>query len=308
MKRKLHIFEFPSNLGLKQLADREPGVARLTARLREVGLHEALHPAAVTTLPGLPYTMDLDPATGIRNAPAIRSYALQQAAVLADPLQAGTFCFIIGGDCSILIGSALALRRLANCALFFLDGHTDFVTPEASATGGAAGMDLALVTGHGPALLSSINGLGPYFQENLTWCVGNRYFDAEYLAPMEKSGMTYLDLPGLREMGITVCASAFIDFVTEKQAQRFFIHLDADVLDNLLMPAVDSPQEGGLRYDELEELLVTLIADPRCAGIEVTILDPDLDPEKKYSKAFAEVLVHIMHSAGLVSDQQTVKF
>jgi hypothetical protein len=45
--------------------------------------------------------------------------------------------------------------------LFFIDGNADFFQPEAEPNGEGASMDLAFVTGHGPSLLSDIEGLGP---------------------------------------------------------------------------------------------------------------------------------------------------
>ncbi|RSS72831.1 arginase family protein, partial [Streptomyces sp. WAC05292] len=59
----------------------------------------------------------------------------------------------------------------------------------------------------------------------------------------------------------------------------FWVHLDADVLDPSVMPAVDSPDPGGLFPGELADLLRVLIGSPRCVGLNVTIYDPDLDPD-----------------------------
>jgi arginase family enzyme len=58
----------------------------------------------------------------------------------------------------------------------------------------------------------------------------------------------------------------------------FWVHMDADVLDPSVMPAVDSPDPNGLAIDEVYRLLRTLVASPRCAGFQLTIDDPDLDP------------------------------
>lgn len=57
------------------------------------------------------------------------------------------------------------------------------------------------------------------------------------------------------------------------------MHLDANVLDPSVMPAVDSPDPDGLLPDELVALLRPLLASPHCVGLNITIYDPDLDPE-----------------------------
>lgn len=66
----------------------------------------------------------------------------------------------------------------------------------------------------------------------------------------------------------------------------FWVHIDVDVLNDEIMPAVDSRTEDGLTYDELEELLLPLLQSPKATGIEITILDPELDPGATYTREF----------------------
>jgi arginase len=63
------------------------------------------------------------------------------------------FALVLGGDCSILLGALLGVRRKGRAGLLFLDGHTDFWPPGASPIGGVAGMDLWFATGRRPDLL-----------------------------------------------------------------------------------------------------------------------------------------------------------
>ena len=59
---------------------------------------------------------------------------------------------------------------------------------------------------------------------------------------------------------------------------HFWVHVDADVLDDTVMPAVDYRQRGGLFADELATILAAAMATGRVAGVEVTIYNPALDP------------------------------
>jgi arginase len=70
--------------------------------------------------------------------------------------------------------------------------------------------------------------------------------------------------------------------------------VDADVLDDALMPAVDSRVPGGLSYEALVELLRPLLASPRALGVELTIYDPDRDPEGSVGRAFTAALVEAL--------------
>src|SRR5262249_61867844 len=70
----------------------------------------------------------------------------------------------------------------------------------------------------------------------------------------------------------------------------FWIHVDPDVLDGSLMPAVDSPNASGLRYEELAAALGVFLSSPRAVGLEITIYDPDLDPRRAYARELADPL------------------
>jgi arginase len=63
------------------------------------------------------------------------------------------------------------------------------------------------------------------------------------------------------------------------------------VLDDEIMPAVDSRQPDGLSYAELVELLKSLLRSELAVGMEVTIFDPDLDSTGEIAKRFADALV-----------------
>lgn len=52
------------------------------------------------------------------------------------------------------------------------------------------------------------------------------------------------------------------------------------------MTAVDSRQTDGLSYAEFNRILQLLLADTKVAGLQITILDPDLDATEQYTKDF----------------------
>ena len=296
--KPVSILEFPTNLGLRAPSPgREPGVRRLPSWLKAHGFYEQVGPAQLYTLTPPPYAMDLDEASGVRNADAIAHYAREQAGLVRNVLDAGYFPLAIGGDCSILIGNALGLRKSGRYGLFFLDGHTDFAWPSMSRSKAAAGMDLAIVTGYAHPKLADIDDMKPYIQEGRVWCVGNREYDEVYEKAIRESRIHYTDLPSLRQTGVGHCVASFLWMVQEKDLDGFWVHIDLDVLDDALMPAVDSRTEGGLTYEELDEALRALLADPKAAGLEITVLDPDLDPDGRYTEAFVREFTRSFRSA-----------
>jgi arginase len=276
--RIVDIIEAPSNLGLRESEPGiEPGVKKLPEWLKKWGFYDIIRPRRIHLVHPPEYSMELDVASGVRNADKIAYYSQQVEEVITPLIIQKVFPLVIGGDCSILIGPMLGLKSIGAYGLFFLDGHTDYAWPPMSQTGGAAGMDLAIVTGHGHEKLTNIKGLRPYLAEKHAWSVGNRDFDAVYLEAIHSSGIHYFGLPALRRMGLEACVNLFLAMVDEQNLSGFWIHLDVDVLQDELMPAVDSRESDGLTYEELITLLDFLLASDKVVGLDITILDPALD-------------------------------
>jgi len=299
MKRnKINIFEFPSNLGLKKKEfEVEPGVKLLPNWLRINQFHNLIAPDQSFTLVPPDYAMDLDEESGVRNADKIIEYAKDQAELLSKFINRDSFAIIIGGDCSILIGNALALKQKGDYGLFFLDGHTDYVSPEVSHSRAAAGMELAIITGYGHDKLTNTSNLRPYIQEKSVWCVGNREYDPKVVNEILDSEINYFDLNTLRKTGPKYCTSQFLKMVNENHLDGFLIHLDVDVLNDDIMPAVDSREKDGLYYSELNILLSELLCSDKAIGIEITILDPTLDEEGVYTKEFVSNFIKVIEKA-----------
>lgn len=292
---KINILEFPSNLGLKKTDfETEPTVNKLPIWLKKHGFHEQINPERILSLEPPKYSMDLDKESGVRNAGKIIEYAIEQSKMVSEQLEEDAFKIIIGGDCSILTGSSIALKQKGNFGLFFLDGHTDFVLPEFSKTGGAAGMDLAIVTGHGHDKLTNILDQKPYFEEKNVFCVGNREYDKNYIRPILESDISYFDLKKLRANGVENTAEQFLKLVQEQDLDGFFIYLDVDVLNDNVMPADDSREIDGLSYKEFSGLLKPLFLSEKAVGIEITILDPNLDRDGKYTIEFVKNFIEIL--------------
>ncbi|NML70134.1 arginase family protein [Chryseobacterium sp. RP-3-3] len=296
MKRNIDIFEFPLNLGLrKKDHENEPGVKRLPDWFRKFDFHKEINPNHIFRLEAPDYLMEPDQESGVLNAETIIDYAQKQVDFISKNHQKNTFSIMLGGDCSILIGTALALKKLGNFGLFYLDGHTDFIPAHLSETSAAAGMDLAIITGTGHEKLTNIQGFRPYFLEENVYCAGNAETDDdEYVQQITNSDIHYFDLYELRKNGFGKTAEDFLKMVNSKALAGFFIHLDVDVLNDELMPAVDSRMEDGIDYDNLREILKPLVHSPLCFGIEITVLDPDHDKDGIYTQPFVKNLIQII--------------
>jgi arginase len=228
------------------------------------------------------------------NPSGLRDYALALADALGPVLTRGEFPIVLGGDCSILLGNALALRRRGRYGLLFLDGHADFYQPEAEPSGEAASMDLALATGRGPEVVVNVEGRRPLVRDEDTVLFAFR--DAE-LAAAEGSRplaptLFALDLATVRELGIDRAArDAIAHLERDGGPTGFWIHLDVDVLDDAIMPAVDYRLPDGLNWAELITVLRAGIASELAVGLEITIFNPSLDADHRCARALVDALV-----------------
>ena len=67
-------------------------------------------------------------------------------------------------------------------------------------------------------------------------------------------------------------------------------HLDADLLDDAVMPAVDYRMPGGLSFEELSTVLSEAAGSDGLRGIDVTIFNPALDSDGTIAARFVEAL------------------
>ncbi len=275
-ERRYAIIEAPSILGL-----RPTGVETLPRTLLENGLAERLNALHAGRVEPPRYSADRDASTRTLNARAIADWSPRLADVVGQVLDRGEFPLVLGGDCSILLGSALALRRRGRYGLLFVDGHADFYQPEVNPNGEAASMELAFATGYGPALLTDIEHRKPLVRPEDTVAIGFRDTEeqARYGSQPLPPDLLSLDLPAVRRMGIEPAAALAVGRLTRPGLDGFFIHLDADVLDDRIMPAVDYRLADGFSWDEVTSLLRHALATGRAAGMEVTIYNPALDED-----------------------------
>ncbi|WP_433364428.1 arginase family protein [Actinoplanes sp. CA-142083] len=278
--RTVVLLDAPSNLGLRPPSPGTvPGCYKLAGALRDQRLLDRL--GAVDGGVVVPPRYDREgwqPGDGVFNAAAIAGYSRRLGDRLDKHLSAGEFPVVLGGDCSIVLAAGLALRRRGRYGLAFVDGHSDFRHPgNSTGVGAAAGEDLALSTGRGQSDLTDIDGLGPYFRDDDVHVLGIRDADTarDELAGL---GIRHAAVSDIRSAGAGDVARAARRHLESAGADGFWVHLDADVLDPSIMPAVDSPDPDGLTIDEVRALLTVLLASPGCVGFQLAVYDPDLDP------------------------------
>lgn len=296
MNRSVVLIDAPTNLGLRPPAPGAvPGCAKLAGALRDQRLAARLDAREGGVLTPPRYDRgDWREGDGDFHAPAIAAYTRRLADRLQPLVAAGDFPVVLGGDCTILLGAVLALRRLGRYGLAYLDGSADLRHPgNSDQVGAAAGESLAQVTGRGQADLTDLEGLRPYVGDADVCALGMRDYDDD-LAELTALGIHHATTGALRAQGPDAVARAALDRLERPELDGFWLHLDADVLDPTVMPAVDSPDPGGLTLAELTTVAGALARSPSCVGLHLTIYDPDLDPEGSGAALLADLLVGLL--------------
>lgn len=288
----------PSNLGLRPPEPGSvPGAAKAPEALRDAGLFARFTERGATdsgvVLAGRYVDDDgTRPAGLVRNQSAVIDHSRRLATRIGKALDDGDAPLVIGGDCAILLGAGLATARRGGVGLVHVDGHTDFRHPgNSDECGAVAGEALAAAVGrHWPAL-ADIDGLAPYFAADRTAHIGHRADDEDL---EEVRGMLGRVTPAadVLSLGATAVGAASAAVA----GTSYWLQVDVDVLDAAIMPAVDSPDPGGIGAAELTALLAELA--PHAVGASITVFDPDLDPDGRHARLLVDILSEGLSALG----------
>jgi arginase len=286
--KQFAIIEAPSILGL-----RPTGVEKLPEALLRAGLQEGLAARLAGRVEPPPYDPQRDPETKMLNPRSIPRYAVALADATGDVLDRGEIPVVLGGDCSIVLGPMLALRRRGRFGLLFVDGHTDYYQPEANVNGEAASSDLALVTGCGPSQMTEIEGFRPLVRAEDVVAFGRRDNEeaAHYGSAEPPAELAVLDLAYIRQSSAERAIAQALASLARTELSGFWVHVDADVLDDDVLPAVDYRLPGGLSWMELQLILSSAAASGRMVGLDLTVFNPALDQQDRGARGLAQTIV-----------------
>jgi arginase len=265
-------------------------VAGISAALADLG-HDVVDignvaPDAADAHPDLPDHM---------HAPAEMigwTSALARAAEEALPRGLPIF---LGGDHGLALGSVLGAANHAAKAgrplfVLWLDAHTDYHTPQSTASGNLHGTPLGYVTGrdgfHGFPKVAH-----PIPHANIC-LLGLRSVDPGEREAMQATDVRYHDMRSIDETGI---AAPLTHFLADVDAANGMLHvsLDVDFLDPSIAPAVGTTVPGGATMRE-GHLAMEIICDSGLmTSLDLVELNPFLDERGRT----AQVMVDLAASA-----------
>jgi arginase len=281
--RQIEIIGVPFNS-----AGTTDGVARAPVALRRAGLSAALRRTGADVVDS--GDLELGPTSPTRDprsrviAPAALARMIREVrSTVRRSMRGGRFPLVIGGDCPVLLG---CMNRPGEDSLgvLFVDGHEDAWPPELSPTGEAADMEL------GFALGLTVSGLPRELVAELPR-IGAA--DVVVLGARDDRELARAGVPSIAAIAQVLRPEAIAADPARVGVEaagrlatrgRWWFHVDLDVLSTESLSAVDYPQAGGLDWSALTRLSREALRTPGVMGWDVTIFNPDLDPEGTHAK------------------------
>lgn len=244
---------------------------------------------------------DRDPATGLVGLDGVLATTDELRRAVAARCAAGERPFLLGGCCTLLAGGLAGARdALGTIGLVYVDGHLDFYDGQTSPTGEAADMPVAVVLGDGPRPWVERVAPVPVTPPAAIAILGYRDPDElddlrTLLAGNRRAGVLAVDADTIRRDGPGATSVRALEHVG-RVADRIWLHVDLDVLDERVFPATDYLIPNGLTWDELVALLQPVASAPNLVGWSLSCYNPEKDPDGADGRAIVDAIERLFGS------------
>lgn len=203
----------------------------------------------------------------------------------------------MGGDHALSMGSVAAMMARSAARgrplfVLWLDAHTDFHTPQSTASGNLHGTPVAYVAGKPgfggfPALPAD-----PLPLERLGM-IGLRSVDPAERAELERTEAALHDMREIDETGIAAPLRAFLARVAETGGD-LHVSLDVDFLDPSIAPAVGTTVPGGATFREAHLAMEMLGDSGAVTSLDLVELNPALDERGRTAALMVDLTASLM--------------
>ena len=259
-----------------------PGQERAPAALREAGLLRGLEEAGCEVRDhGDRELWRWRPDRENRHAQnlgKVVEIVRDTAARVAEAAGAGEITLVLGGDCTVGIGTVAGhVARGDRIGLVYFDTHADLNVPASVRPGTLDWMGMAHMLGEEGAAAELVAAvperplLRPEHVVLFAW-------GPEQAQPRESEAIERLGLeviPVDRVAADPPGAAAEARALLEDRVDRLLVHFDVDVVDFTDTPLSENTgRNEGLPYREAMRALEALVESPRLAGLTITELNP----------------------------------
>lgn len=257
-----------------------PGQEKAPQALRAAGLIEKMRALALVVedrgdAPGFRWQADKTRPNAMNVEAALR-VARATAIHVAAAMARGSKAVVLGGDCSIEIGTVAGARAgTDSVGLVYIDLDADLNTPETTADGALDWMGVAHMLGL-PGAVPELVKIGPHAplltpDQVLFFGTGNVTEPERAVIDQHRIA----EIP-LGEVAADPVAAAHKAAAWARKFERLLIHLDVDVLDYLAMPLAENTRRNiGLKFDQMMAALTALLGAPNFAALTICEVNPD---------------------------------
>jgi arginase len=206
---------------------------------------------------------------------------------VAEAVSAGEATLVLGGDCTIGIGTVAGhLEAGERVGLIYFDTHADLNVPNSVRAGALDWMGLAHMLGEEGAApeLVNVSRRSPLLHADQVLLFA---WGSEQATPFERAVIDRRDISVIPvdEVGTSPeRAARRARELIEDRCDRLLVHFDVDVVDFTDMPLSENwGRNEGLAYDHALRALETLLASPQLAGMTITELNPDHTEQDAHS-------------------------
>jgi arginase len=210
-------------------------------------------------------------------------------------VEAGYFPFVLGGDCSLLMGVIEGFRRSnVKVGMVYMDAHGDFNTPETTPSGIIGGMDVAIVTGRGPKRLVDMFGHSPLLPEENIVLYGVRDLDPLEAEALAESKAKVFTREKVRKEGAENSAAEVLRYLLPR-CDCLYLHVDLDVIDASVFSAAGLPVADGLSKEEFQATVQGLVRSGRICGVMLAAFDAAKDADGTQAKKLVDLVVSALY-------------
>jgi arginase len=289
--KAIGVIAIPYNVGWKG-----EGIDEGPSALRRAGLLEQLGQVAEAVVDLGDVSVDLPPRDNsnpkLLNPYQVVAVCRAVAARVRSACEQGYFPLILGAEDSVIMGIVEGLTQglPEPVGLIYLDAHGDFNTPDTTPSGLIGGMDVAILTGRGPDLLTNIFGHKPQLSEEQIAIFGARDLDPSEREMLKASKVNLYTMDRVRELG----AERAMREATEKLSRfcsNIYIHIDIDVLEPSEMKAIHMSAPDGLTLAECACVLRAVRETGRLCGLAVMVFNARKDPDGTEAQKLNQLIV-----------------
>jgi arginase len=234
------------------------------------------------------------------NAAIVAQVTAATADVVADVLASDGIALVLGGDCTVELGTVAGASRVTqNAGLIYIDLDTDLNTPVSTADGALDWMVVSHLLDL-PDTIPELTKAGA--RRPLLTADQVLYFGADNIESFEREVIRSrrIEMIPLSEVADDPRAAARRAVSWSRRFEKLLVHVDLDVLDYLDMPLAENNRRNwGLRFEQLMRALQVIVQAPNWSTLTICELNPDHgESDGTTLRTFIQALANILGSKG----------